>query len=98
MQKELSGLQSNKSLLQDKDYLHNIQLNINRLKAKTKKSSLKQALQKIKLDIDEDAFPPPSEHNEKTNQVLYSLFEHDKSTMAYTGGGFHTNRQMEINI
>lgn len=91
MRKELSGLQSTKTPVYDKDYLCNIQNNINRLKNQTTSKSLKEALKKRRLDIDEDVFSQPLVPDIKSNCVIYSLIEHSKKTMAYIDltGRFH---------
>ena len=78
-------LQSTKILspTQNSTYLTNIKKNIKALQ-KDNKSNGKQSLEQLlRASIEDDAFPSSDEPNQKTNEVIYALFESSPSGLTY---------------
>ena len=64
-------------------YLENIKKNITALRAKANSDDKKNLEQIIRDSWDEDAFPSSDIPNQKTNEVVYAIFDSSPSGLAY---------------
>ena len=64
-------------------YLENIKKNITALRAKANSDDKKNLEQIIRDSWDEDAFPSSDTPNQKTNEVVYAIFDSSPSGLAY---------------